>query len=415
MKILIYGLNFSPELTGIGKYTGEMADWLGKQGYDVKIITAPPYYPSWKISDKYSPCTFTKEKNDKATVYRCPLWVPSKPKTLTRIVHLLSFTLSSFPLLCKQMVFWHPDAVICLAPPFFCALQTVILSKLMGIKSWLHFQDFEICAMFGTGLVSGGNKRSKIAHLIQAFITRRFDRVSTISQAMCKSAESHRVSRNRVILFPNWVDTDFLTTESDKTYFRNKWNIAPTTKVVLYSGNLGKKQGLEIMLDSAQALKNRQDILFIIVGDGAHKARLMELSKQKQLENIQFHLLQPYNLLPSLLHMADIHLIIQKRGAAVAVLPSKLTSILSIGGHSLITADLNTELGHLVINNPGIATLVTPEDPDALTKAIIKACDDPHIGSNKINLKARQYAEKQLDIENILRQFEVDLQEMLSR
>jgi len=285
----------------------------------------------------------------------------------------------------------------------------------MGIKSWLHFQDFEICAMFGTGLVSGGNKRSKIAHLIQAFITRRFDRVSTISQAMCKSAESHRVSRNRVILFPNWVDTDFLTTESDKTYFRNKWNIAPTTKVVLYSGNLGKKQGLEIMLDSAQALKNRQDILFIIVGDGAHKARLMELSKQKQLENIQFHLLQPYNLLPSLLHMADIHLIIQKRGVAVAVLPSKLASILSIGGHSLITADLNTELGHLVINNPGIATLVTPEDPDALTKAIIKACDDPHIGSNKINLKARQYAEKQLDIENILRQFEVNLQELLSR
>lgn len=269
--------------------------------------------------------------------------------------------------------------------------------------------------MLGSGMAGGGKKVSAVAHQLQSFITRRFDTVSSISHTMCASAERNSVSKNKVILFPNWVDIDFITPDADGSWVREKWGIAAETKVVLYSGNLGKKQGLEIVLESAQEMEHRKDILFIIVGDGAHKTELIRLSKQMELGNIQFHSLQPYKLLPNLLRMADIHLVIQKRGTADAVLPSKLTSILSIGGHSVITAEPDTELGHIVRENPGIATLIPPEKPEALTGAIIALCDNPGVGFGQVNQQARKYAENKLGKDAILSQFERDLLEMVGR
>lgn len=415
MKILIYGLNFSPELTGIGKYTGEMAKWLADQDHEIRVITAPPYYPAWKISSGYSSWKFTTERVNKCTIFRCPIWVPSHPKTLTRLIHLMSFTLSSFPVLFRQIFFWRPAVIICIVPTFFYAPPTVILTKLAGIKSWLHFQDFEITAIFNSGMVGGGTTASKIAHQMQGVITRLFDTVSTISHSLCISAQKNRISHNKIILLPNWVDTNFISPATEASFFRNKWNISPQTKVILYSGNLGTKQGLEVILDAAQVLQYRKDILFIIVGDGAHKENLLQSCQQKQLKNIQFYPLQPYDQLPHLLRLADIHLVIQKRWAAEAVLPSKLTSILSVGGHCVITADQDTELGRLVMENPGIATLIPPEDKDSFIQKISELCDTPNIDSSHINLIARKYAEEKLGKERILKQFEQDLIDMLNR
>lgn len=413
MRLLIYGINFSPELTGIGKYTGEMAEWLSDRGHQVRVITAPPYYPAWKISEGFSTWKYSKETFKDITTFRCPLWVPEKPKTFTRLVHLLSFSFSSLPVLFRQIIFWRPDAVVCIAPSFFCAPQAVFLSKMAGVKSWLHFQDFEICAMFGSGMALGGKRTSKIAHKAQSFITRRFDSVSSISHTMCSSATNNNVSRNKVIIFPNWVDIDFITPEADGVYFRQKWGINAETMVVLYSGNIGKKQGLNSLIDAANNLGHRNDIQFVVVGDGAHKSSLIKRCKEKKVKNIQFHSLQSYDLLPNLLRMADIHLIIQKRGAADTVLPSKLTSILSVGGHSIITAEPETELGQIVLANPGIATLVPPEDVRALIYAINSLCDDTLIGRGQLNKQARKYAEEHLGKETVLKKFEQDLQKML--
>lgn len=95
MKILVYGINYSPELTGIGKYTGEMVEWMAQQGHDVRVITAPPYYPQWKVNGSYSSWRYRREEGD-ALVWRCPLYVPEQPSTLKRLLHLGSFALSSF-------------------------------------------------------------------------------------------------------------------------------------------------------------------------------------------------------------------------------------------------------------------------------------------------------------------------------
>ncbi len=111
MRILIYGINYAPELTGIGKYTGEMAEWLAKQGHEVRMVTAPPYYPAWRVADGYSRWKYTHERLDGVVVWRCPLYVPANPSGLKRLSHLASFALSSLPVMIRQ-IFWKPDVVL---------------------------------------------------------------------------------------------------------------------------------------------------------------------------------------------------------------------------------------------------------------------------------------------------------------
>ena len=105
MRILLHGINYSPELTGIGKYTGEMAEWLASHGHEVRVVTAPPYYPHWEIGEGYAN-RWIKETSDSLLVYRCPLYIPLKPSGLKRLIHLASFALSSFPVMLSQ-VFWR--------------------------------------------------------------------------------------------------------------------------------------------------------------------------------------------------------------------------------------------------------------------------------------------------------------------
>ena len=136
MKILVYGINYSPELTGIGKYTGEMVEWLAAQGHEVRVITAPPYYPQWQVGENYSAWRYKREEGA-ATVWRCPLYVPKQPSTLKRLLHLGSFAVSSFfPLMAQRR--WKPDRIIGVVPTLFCTPGKRLLAKLSGARTVLH-------------------------------------------------------------------------------------------------------------------------------------------------------------------------------------------------------------------------------------------------------------------------------------
>ena len=125
MKILIYGLNYAPELTGIGKYTGEMSSWLAARGHEIRVVTAPPYYPAWSIREDYRGKLYRTENAGhkdptEPIVYRTPLYVPAKPSGIKRMVHLFSFMVGSIPVMLRQ-VFWQPDVVFTVEPTFFGA------------------------------------------------------------------------------------------------------------------------------------------------------------------------------------------------------------------------------------------------------------------------------------------------------
>lgn len=405
MKILVYGINYSPELTGIGKYTGEMVEWMARQGHEVRVITAPPYYPQWQVGENYSAWRWKKEQGA-ATVWRCPLYVPKQPSTLKRLIHLGSFAASSFfPLLAQRS--WKPDRIIGVVPTLFCTPGMRLLAKLSGAKTLLHIQDYEVDAMLGLGM-AGKGKGGKVARLASRFERsglHNVDNVSTISRSMMNKAREKGVPDDRVIFFPNWSEVSRFrdVTQAEATALRQQLGLPADKKIILYSGNIGEKQGLETAIEAAERLKDKP-WEFVIVGQGGGKARLEKMAAERGLSNVRFFPLQPYEALPALLKMADCHLVIQKRGAADAVLPSKLTNILAVGGNAVITAESETELGQLCLNYPGIAVCVEPESTPALVQGIEACLELP-----KFNTVAREYAERTLEKENVLSQFIADI------
>lgn len=405
MKIIIYGINYAPELTGIGKYSGEMAEWLACQGHDVQVITAPPYYPSWKVDKKFKNRYKSTDLNG-VRVHRCPLYVPKKLSTFKRIMHLATFSMSSsFKLV--TLYRFKPDVIINVVPTLFTSLPTILFARAVNAKSILHIQDLEVDAMFGLGMANG--KGAAIAYKLESWLLRKFDIVSTISQSMIKKTILKGVEKNKTLFFPNWSEVQRFSNINTKVCFRNEWGLIKQDKVVLYSGNIGEKQGLDLIIDASIAFINKPEVKFVIVGQGAGLQKLQDLVAAKALHNVIFKPLVPYEHLPSLLAMADCHLVVQRKGVADAVLPSKLTNILACGGNAVITAENTTELGLLCEQYPNIAVCVEPECVESLVIGIQQCLDMPK--QNKI---AQEYAATNLDKNTVLLQFESALLNYLS-
>lgn len=407
MKILIYGINFKPELTGVGKYTGEMVEWLAQKGHEVKVVTAPPYYPQWRIGRGYSPYRYRQEKNNNISIWRCPLWIPASPSGIKRLIHLFSFTASSFPILLYHALLWRPDVIWLAEPPLFCAPQAWLASKLGRAKSWLHIQDFEVDAAFELGLLPKGFIQSFTLN-IEKWVMQRFDRISTISNNMIIRLMGKGVCKDKSFFFPNWVDTKKIYPASDKGTIRQELSISDETTVALYSGNMGEKQGLELLIAAASKLSSRPDILFILCGEGGTRERLVK--KAEGLENIMFIPLQPIDKLNELLNMADIHLLPQRSDAADLVMPSKLTGMLASGRPIIATADDKTEIARTL---EGSGITVPPEDVDALTEAILTLHKDSHLRA-KMGKAAREFAVHNLGVDSVLLNFESELIRLVS-
>ena len=411
MKILIYGLNYAPELTGIGKYTGEMAAWLGKAGHEVRVITAPPYYPDWKVGKGFSAWRYSLSAHDNVLVWRAPVWVPSQPSGIKRMLHLASFAVSSFPLMLRQ-IFWRADVVWVVAPALACVPGALLCARLSGAKAWLHIQDYEVDAAFDMGLLKGRGVR-RFALGVERWLMRRFDRFSTISGRMLDLARAKGVSADRAVLFPNWVDLSAIAPPTNvagvdgASGYRAEWGISTSQLIALYSGNMGGKQGLEVLAETARLLADDPGVQFVFCGNGAGRADLE--SRCAGLPNVRFVDLQPLERLGELLGAADIHLLPQRADAADLVMPSKLTGMLASGRVVVATAHPGTELA-LVVGGCGL--VVPPDDAMAFSQAILQLAGDAALRSS-LGAAGRVYAERNLDRDGVLGGFEAQLQRLI--
>lgn len=407
MKILLYGLNFAPEPTGIGKYSGEMAAWLADAGNEIHVIAAPPYYPAWSVGDGYSAWGGAVENWNGVHVWRTPIWVPKRPSGLKRLIHLASFAAMSVPALVGQM-FWRPDVVVVIAPAFACAPGGWLAARLCGAKAWLHVQDFEIDAAFRMGLLK--NKLAqKALGAFERWMLRRFDRVSTISQRMLELLHAKNVDTARAVSFPNWVDINAVTPNGPAGTYRAELDIPADAIVALYSGSMAGKQGLELLPAAARALEDRlPNLVFVLCGDGIAKPDIERASAG--LRNVRMLPLQPQARLGELLRTADIHLLPQCAGAADLVMPSKLTGMLSSGRPVLATAQVGTELATVV---SGRGLVVPPADLPAFTAALVELSESATMRA-QMGAAARHYAEEQLARSRVLVDFEIALKRCIS-
>lgn len=232
---------------------------------------------------------------------------------------------------------------------------------------------------------------------------RCFDRISTISLRMMERASSKGTEDARLVSLPNWADVSSIRPLAADSPYRAELGIRPGAVVALYSGNMGAKQGLELLAETASLLAGHPDLEFVFCGNGAGRADLMK--RCEKLPNVRFLDLQPMERLGDLLGLADIHLLPQRADAADLVMPSKLTGMLSSGRPVVAGARPETELGQ-VAARCGVA--VAPDDPQAFAEAVRSLASQPAL-RRELGATARTYAEEHLDRDAVLRQFERDL------
>lgn len=404
MRILVCGINFSPELTGIGKYTGEMVALLATMGHEIRVVTAPPYYPNWVVSPGYSTWRYSCETLFGARVLRCPLWVPREPSGFQRLLHLASFALSSGIRLVTQ-VHWRPRIVLLVAPTLFCAPAAWAVAKFSGARAWLHIQDFELDAAVGLGLLRKSWLRI-LAERFESFWLRRFDRVSTISDAMLDRLALKGVAGSYRVLFPNWVDTRVIYPLNTSSCYRSELRLPADSVVALYAGAMGEKQGLEIIVEAARTLASQSRLKFVLAGAGSARARLEDISRN--MKNVFWLPVQPAERLNELLNLADIHLLPQRSGAADLVMPSKLTGMLASGRPVVATAAPETELAK-VVSDIGVVT--TPGDVDGFVAAISFLVENPKVRT-ECGERARKYALAHLDYVAVIQQLESEIEKI---
>ena len=409
MRILIYGMNYAPEPVGIGKYSGELGSWLASRGHQVRVIAAPPYFPQWKARDN----RYRRETKDGVQIWRCPLWVPRKPNGLTRLIHLASFALSSLSPLLRQRR-WQPDLICCVAPALFCAPAALWLGQLcgQGTVTWLHIQDFELDTAFKLGLLKGDGIRG-LAETWERRTLQRFDRVSSISEAMLKHAVGKGVAREKAVLLANWVDIHAIhpqsrTQRSDNS-FRRELGLEPEQLILLYSGSMNKKQGLELLVEVIQSLSSNKQLVWILAGEGPGQASVAEATRA--LPQVLIMPLQPSERLNDWLNLADIHLLPQKAAAADLVMPSKLLGILASGRPVVAASPSGSALGAMAEQ---AGCRVEPGDPRGFAQAVNVLATNEELRL-QLGRQARQMAEEKFDMERVLQQFERDATEAVGQ
>ena len=385
LKILIYGLNYYPEKVGIAKYTTEMAEFLKKNNHKVRVITSNPYFPEWKIKDN----SFKKEIIKSIEIERCKIWVPKKPNAVKRILHLMSFSITSLPVIIKQ-IFWRPDVIITIAPSFLCAPNAIIFSKLCPKKvvNWIHFQDLELDAAFKLGFIKNIIIR-KISKIFEKLILKNFNVVSTISYSMINNLSLKGIKNKNLFYLPNWVDIDEIypiQKFQSKNKYVQQFSLKKDQIVLMYSGSINKKQGINIILKLIKYFKEREDLLWIIAAGGPSYEEIKRFCKS--YKNSICLPLQPRKELNNFLNIADIHLIPQKKEAEDLVMPSKLLAILASGKAFIAGSSENSELGKIA-SQKGLR--VNPDDFNQFKNAIDKLTQNKNL-RNKLGNKARAYA-----------------------
>ncbi|VWX53049.1 WcaI family glycosyltransferase [Novosphingobium sp. 9U] len=410
MNILVIGLNYAPEPVGIGPYTTGMAEALADAGHRVTVVCARPYYPSWSVPIAHRGRRARRYSEQGVTVVRLPIYVPAKPDGPRRLLHHLSFVAAAIPAVIAEARRRRPDVVVAVAPSLLSSVVARGAARLLGVPLWLHVQDFEVEAVFATGLLSGKSLLGGLlSRLAQGFERWSFgaDRVSTISPQTCARLAGRGVALRKIIELRNWAAVDEIVPLSEASAYRAEWGI-DRPHVAVYSGSIANKQGLGLIVAAAQRLQHRRDLAFVICGEGPQRAAIMAAAAG--LDNIQFHALQPRERLSDLLGLASVHLLPQIAGAADLLLPSKLTNMLASGRPVVATAASGTGLAQEV---EGCGIVTAPGNADAFAAAIERLVDDPQLGA-RLGQEGRRRAEERWSQSQILGRFERQLRELVA-
>ena len=401
MRFLILGLNYLPESTSIGPYTADLAESLAARGHHVSVVTGFPMAPQWRIWKGYRNRLFMRQIVNGVPVLRTFLYVPSRPqKSLNRILFDLSFALSS---LIGGFVVGSADLVIAISPPLQLGLTAWLLGRVKHSPFVFHLQDLVPDAAVATGMLREDSRAVRLARKIERFVYDRACSVGVISEGFACNLVTKGVPPGKIALLPNYIDLDFLKPMDRNNGFRQQYGIKSDTFLVMYSGSVALKQGLQTFVETAAEFREADGVAFYMIGEGPYLGEIQSRAKELKTDYLRFLPLQPRESLPLQLCAADALVITQKRAVTDVVFPGKLLYYMAAGRPILAAVSPDSETGRFVTKHQ-VGIVVPPEEPQALAEAVRYLRRNPN-EIERLGQNGRRVAEENFDRRVVLEKF----------
>ncbi|WP_137809812.1 MULTISPECIES: glycosyltransferase family 4 protein [unclassified Gordonia (in: high G+C Gram-positive bacteria)] len=395
-RVVVVGINFWPEKTGIAPYTTAMARYLARY-YSVRVLTTFPHYPQWKVDRKVS----LAADNEHPYVKRTSVYVPRSPKPLLRVLFEASFGLKA---LLSLSVLRSSSVIVLVTPALISSVLVAFVTRLVGGRSIR-------IVVVGQDLYSAGSEESglprpvaSVFRLLESYLFKISDRVILIHDNLRRYAVNRLgTDEARISVIANWTH---LSEQSDKLSVcpgvSEVSSRAGCDVVVLHAGNMGRKQGLGNVIEAARLCeKAKNGVHFILMGDGGERSSLV--ARSRGLRNIHFVDAANHDEFLPTLRSADLLLLNEEPGLVEMAVPSKLTSYFR-AGVAVIGATDSRSGASAELRKSGGGVVVRPGDPEALVDSILDIMSRPS-DRTRMGAAGAQYAEQSLKEVTALEQY----------
>jgi colanic acid biosynthesis glycosyl transferase WcaI len=372
MNILLVCHVYPPEHAPAGVMVRELAENLTHNGHNVTILTGWPHHPQGKLYDGWK-ASFHRTETDPAgfRVIRCGHTFGVRKGIAFRMLYYFTFAIST---LFNGLRAGRTDAVLCLSTPIFGSWTACLLAKLKRANFLYSIFDLHPESALHAGLLKEGTAY----RLLRRWDTRLCkwsDSISTLSESMRQAIIQRGVTPDKVAVVPFWLDEKRISPRDRDNPWRREQGIPSDKFVALYAGTIGYISGAEIIVQAASLLKDREDILLLMVGEGVGKEKIMELAKAIGLTNLRFLPFQPEEVLPDVQATADAGLVSLLPDSGNTSIPSKVLGYMAAGRP--VVASVPDDSGTADMIRSAKCGLVTPpQDAQTFADAITQLADN---------------------------------------
>lgn len=402
MNIKIHTMYYLPEFGSSSILMSELAAYLYLKGYRVEIITTMPR----KVTDnKYRGRVFSIEHTPAFDIKR--FWVSSASGPLGRLIAWTIYGIFS----AGNVLFTAKKEISFLRlPPLQLGLSGILAKKLKGSKLIVNVQDIHPDLAIESGILKN-RFLIKIAYSFERWVYSYADLIIVISEGFKNNLLKKGVNADKIRVIPNWVDTEFIRPLAKDNYVSEKLSIKGKF-VIMYAGTISISSilSLSLLLDVAALLKEYDDILFVIVGEGLKKNSLVEKAKKMKLDNVLFTSFLPYEDIPFLFACADLLLVPIDVNKSELSVPSKLYNCMASGRPVFCLAPRNSEI-YSFVKDSGCGVSVEPGDTEKIKDTILELKESPDYRS-KMGESGRNYVCENFSKDRILRIYEDTLKEV---
>ena len=404
MRAIVWGINYAPEFTGIAPHSVALCEFLHARGDDVSMVTSFPYYPSWEKRAEDRGHLYRTDQINGVPVHRCWHFVPKRVSALKRIFHEASFVFTST---CRALSLPPADVYVLISPPLLLGVAGWLVGKIKGAPFVFHVQDMQPDAAVGLGMLKA-SWFTKALYWLESFAYRHAARVSGITRGMLKSFRGKGVPESKLVYFPNAIALNDAAPAQARGKFRGLHGIGPGEFLAVYAGNLGVKQGLDVLLETAPLLRDPR-IRILICGDGAQREALVDRVRELKLPNVSMLPLQAGRDYRALLVDADVCFITQQVGAGNSFFPSKLLGLLAESKPVVTVAAPECELA-LSLAEGKFGVNVPPGHARELADLLDSLANDPERLA-EFGAAGRRYVE-QFEKSRVLQSFAEELESL---